>query len=178
MINQSAANHRQELIQQMNSDVPMPPPTPQPQSQLQQPTTVAPTSQATGQQWFMPQAQVNQTTAAAPLVTASDVSAQDATPGEAALVAQIKANRDAQQAFYGNLRTLQPIDNNGPTQQTPPPVPPATIPEPPAPLTYQSDPVILSLANKPDFNIDTLAREAKRAKGEDNESDEVVISLH
>ncbi len=46
------------------------------------------------------------------------------------------------------------------------------------PVTHTPDPAILELANKDDWNVATIAREAKRARGQDLPDDEVVIPLH
>lgn len=48
---------------------------------------------------------------------------------------------------------------------------------PPPPMTAQSNPAILSLASNDDLSVATLAREAKRAKGQDDAEGEVVVPL-
>lgn len=92
---------------------------------------------------------------------AQPVGAAEATTEEERLVAQSKAALDARDVSYGHLRTLQP----NMTQ------PAASTTE----MTEAHDPAILSLANRDDLNIATLAREAQKTKGED--SDEVVVPL-
>lgn len=50
--------------------------------------------------------------------------------------------------------------------------------QPPAPMTQQTDPAILGLANNDDLNVATIAREADRtARKKQPPADEVVISL-
>jgi hypothetical protein len=168
MINQNSLNHRQELIQQMNSPTPVSVPQPAPASP--------------SQQWFMPNVQQSAPTT----ITATDVSAQNATPDETALAEQIKAQRNAQQAYFGNLRTLQPAGSQ-PTVQAPNQPQPQTAPTSPVQVDNQAsqtttvhhDPAIISLASNNDFTVDTIAREAKRAKDSGlGDNDEVVIPLH
>jgi hypothetical protein len=46
-------------------------------------------------------------------------------------------------------------------------------------VTAPNDPAILSLAKNDDFNVATLAREARKNRdGEDQSQNEVVVSLH
>ena len=101
-------------------------------------------------------------TPAAPLPTMED----DA--GEAVLSAQLHAQSE-EPTPYENMRTVQPLASG-------PAAPPAQA-APPA-VTPAADPAILSLANNDDFNVATLAREARKAKGNDGSGDEVVIPLH
>ncbi|HEY1064372.1 MAG TPA: PrgI family protein [Candidatus Saccharimonadales bacterium] len=79
----------------------------------------------------------------------------------------------------GHLKTVSPVGTN-----TPAPMPPKTEParevETKAKASpSQPDPAILNLAHDNNLDVATLAREAKRARGELDASDgEVVISLH
>jgi hypothetical protein len=162
MIDESSATHRQQLIQQMNSPTP-----PAPSSPSSSP------SPSGSNQWFMPHAD---NTPSDNNITAPDVTSQQETPDEMALAEHIKAEHSAQQLYNGNLRTLQPLGSL-------PPVPPQTDVSQPVQatdqgLTDQHDPAIMSLANNDDFNVDTIAREAKRAQQDRlDDQDEVVISL-
>ncbi len=161
MIDESSNMRHQQLVQKMNASVPSP---------------QIPSSQGNNQ-WFMPK---NDNNSNASNVSAPDVLAQNETPEETAIAAQLKSQHKSQQVSYGNLRTLQPlgsqpimqpVDNYQPVQQTDAPIPTA--------LTVQPDPAIISLANNDDISVATIAREAKKVndkKLEDN--DEVVISLH
>jgi hypothetical protein len=92
---------------------------------------------------------------------------------EQTLAASIKARNQQQDVSYSHLRTLKPLDNK-PVQEAAKAAPiPSTTPS-----TQQTDPAILSLASNNDLNVATLARQAKKAKGDDQPPhDEVVISL-
>lgn len=114
--------------------------------------------------WFM-----NNASQAAPIQMAPAAAVIDPIE-EAALVSKLKAQAASHPAPYSNLRTVKPV-------QPPAPKPAAAAPKPP--MTAPADPAILSLAERDDLNVSTLAREAKRAKGEDdNSKGEVVVPLH
>lgn len=150
LIDRSTKTHRQELIEKLN--------------EVRQ-------EQVAGQPadyWFMDS--VPTTGAALPAQRVAPAQAMpglQATPlptgdddaAEAELTAQLRAKSQAPKAS-GNMRSLKPAATA-----------PATPPAAPA------DPAIVSLATNDDLNVSTLAREARRAKGED-EPDEVVIPLH
>lgn len=89
---------------------------------------------------------------------------------EAALASELKARSSDRPTPYGHLRTVK--TKPGGTA----PAKPAPVKAPAKAVTPQPDPAILSLANNDDFNVSTLAHEAKRARGGDD-SDEVVVSL-
>lgn len=105
------------------------------------------------------------------VVPGSDTAAAAAevTPEEAAVVARAKKQQDSLGVSYSHLRTIQPLgatpsapakdDTDDTASQTP-------------------SPALQQLAKDNDKNISTLAREAKRAKGEDLGENEVTISLH
>ena len=93
------------------------------------------------------------------------------TNDDAALSAEIHAAANLKQASYGNLRTLRPLSSQ---MSSSPPVD-DKLPQAQA-MTTPSHPAILALATNNDFNVSTIAREARKAKGYENE--EVVISLH
>jgi hypothetical protein len=175
MIDESSRVHRQQLINQMNA-----------------PAEPTPISNASSQ-WFMPQAaDVSAPAATAPVVTAVDVSAQDETAADHDIAEKIKASHDAQHLSSNNLRTLSPLGNqqSAVASHLDAPIPIvspvfATAPMPmPAqadipPLTEQPDTAILSLASSGDnLTVETIAHEAKRAKSNDLDEDEVVIPLH
>jgi hypothetical protein len=159
MIDASSKTHHQQLVDQMNAPG-TPPPSPG------------------GNQWFMPTGGSGPAPSSQPeppTVYAPDVEPGNETDEEAELSSKIKAHQQAQQLESNNLRTLQPISdqpspsNDGPLNDQPS----AT-----APLTDQPDPAILSLANSDDLSVQAIAHEAKRAKGDDSDQNEVVISLH
>jgi hypothetical protein len=87
---------------------------------------------------------------------------------DATLSAQIHAAASSRRASYGNLRTLRPLGSQ--QQQAPVTGQPTS-----SAMTTPSHPAILALATNNDFNVSTIAREAKKAKGNE---DEVVVSLH
>jgi hypothetical protein len=96
------------------------------------------------------------------------------TTEEQTLAAQIKARSHKQDVSYANMRTLQPNDS------TPKPVTAEKADHKPQqpPSTPPTDPAILSLASNNDLNVSTLARQAKKARDDEQPPhDEVVISL-
>ncbi|HET7060353.1 MAG TPA: PrgI family protein [Candidatus Saccharimonadales bacterium] len=119
-----------------------------------------------GQGWFMGQA------AAAPATQATSQTPQT-TP----------APSIAQPLSYAHLRTLRPLGQTStPAAGTPPQNLQAAQPAAASGTTSGAaapDPAILSLANNNDLNVSTLAREAYKAKHDDEPPrDEVVVSLH
>jgi len=91
----------------------------------------------------------------------------EATPEEAALVAKAKKQQGSLDVSYSHLRTIQPL---------------GTTPSAPAKGADDNQnaapsPAMQQLAKDNDKNISTLAREARRAKGEDLGEGEVTISL-
>ena len=181
MIARSEEVHRQQLINQLNDPTPPPAPPPPARSSYQPP------AQHTDY-WFM-----NPSAAAVPRpVTPPLSNAQLQMPGsgslvtagppsvdEAALVSQLKANRSSQHVADTHLTTLYPLGDprNPQTAQLNKPQP-APAPPPAAPSVPAPDPAILSLASNNDLNVATLQREANRAKHEESQDGEVVISLH
>ncbi|MDB5168788.1 MAG: hypothetical protein JWO41_144 [Candidatus Saccharibacteria bacterium] len=152
MINASAQAHRQQLINTLNSPA--------------VPTPVQTTTDKPADYWFMQQPG---SAAAGPVMPMAMPVAQDETPEEESLIAQIKSHRDEQDSVMNShLRTLQPIDEQA-----------ANAPKPaPTPSPVTPDPAILSLANNNDLNVATLAREANKSKGSDEPGNgEVVVSL-
>ena len=185
MIDRSSRNRRQQLLDQLN-DV------------RQDEAAKAKQPAAAGGNWFMNNGQAAAAPAgagAASMAPAAAVTsatipapvAGDTTPDEAALAARLSAQASSRQVSFGNLRTLQPLGSQ-------PAVSPADIPVP-APsdaanpqtaaaasndtVTATSDPAILSLAKNDDFDVATLAREARKNRGDENQPrNEVMISLH
>lgn len=102
-----------------------------------------------------------------PIVTTSAPSASDE-----ALAEQVLAEHHMEQPTQNmHLRTIDPID---PSAQA------TTTSQPPAatPVTPQPDAAILNLANNDDFDVATLARQARKARNPEPPEDEVVIPLH
>lgn len=91
------------------------------------------------------------------------------TPEEAALVQKFEQQEALQKEAFGRMHSLQPSDAQPPAMVDQP-----VSPAPPPP----SDPALLSLAGNDDLNISTIAHEAKKATGEEDNPDEVVIKLH
>jgi hypothetical protein len=180
MINASAQAHRQQLMSQMNSS-----------------TTV---QTAAGQSppanyWFLSQnpatnLPADETTFKSPSVVAPgmETSSLPAAPvafaqpdmSEAALLARVHANEEKDHLYNSHLHTLQQLGDQ--EQRTPRTAPAPVIPQSAPAATPASpaapEPAILSLAGNDDWNIDTIARQAKKSKQQDDGSDdEVVISL-
>lgn len=133
------------------------------QAVVKQLSDPAPALPATNNYWFM-----NNATQSTPIQMAPQAAAID--PAEEAELASKLKSQTEHPTPYSNLRTVKPIAKAAAAApaQTPPP-----------PMTATADPAILSLAERDDLNVDTLAREAKRAKGQGGDSDgEVLISLH
>jgi len=175
MINQSSRDHRQQLIDQLND--------------VREDQAAGQTGAPVADQWFMPQVQA--TAAAAPAMAAAAPVSPGSREAEAALSASLAARANLKTVSFGNLRTVRPL---GDQSQAPPPVQPAPTADPvnvPAPAAAQtvaasptsavtppSDPAILSLAKNNDLNVATLAREARKNRADDSQSQsEVVISL-
>jgi hypothetical protein len=154
MIDRSQQEHRQQLIDHMNSTVTGPP-----AGQASQYVGQAQAQKQQGDYWFMDTSQIP---AGAPAPQAAQVSQAE----DAALSAQLRSQSAQHAAPYGNLRTLRPGRAGAGSGQAMPAMP----------MTAAPDPAILSLANNDDLNVATLAHEAQRAKDGEN-PDEVLISL-
>lgn len=152
MMDQSAQAHRQSLVTQMNAPAPAPAATPAPA----QPAA----DQPAADYWFV------DSSPAAPAVQPQPTPAVAAepTPEELAVAARAKQQASSNSAAYGHMHTLQPTGSQ----------PAAPVPAKPQPA---ADPAILSLANNNDLNVATLAHEAKKAKSDNSDDDEVVIAL-
>jgi hypothetical protein len=94
---------------------------------------------------------------------------------DSALAAQIHAQSSSKRATYGNLRTLRPLVATATTPAAPVA---SDVNTPSTTVTAPPHPAILALANNDDLSVSTIAREAKKAKGNKSKDDEVVISLH
>ena len=151
MINQTAGAYRQNLQQQLSG------PASAPAQYSQQPN-------ATNGYWFM-----NNGPGAAPQQPAPPIKSTQSASNAGVQPAQ---NTAQQPAAFTNLRTLKkptPDAKQTKNKQSAPSVPPVTAP---------ADPAILSLADNNDLSVETLAKEANRAKGsEDDSKGEVVVSL-
>lgn len=147
MIDASTKNRRQQLIDQLN-DIR---------------TQQRPATQQPQQQWF------TQPTAAAP----QHVVAQQPTTNDELIAKELGTRLAAQAQANAKLQSI-------PTTPMPTPVaaaPKTPTPAPQAPVTTQPDPAILNLSKNNDLNVATLAREAGKSKGLDDDQ-EVVIALH
>lgn len=164
MMAASSANHRQQLVQQMNSTSPMPPAT---------------SHQPPADYWFL-----HQPTPGSASNAKNDVvfaNPQMVTPGvtddlphhnsleEKELAEQLRARSSKHQVSTSHMKTLQPLGANPPA---------TTAPPEPAAVTPPPNPAILELANNNDLNVATIARQANKSTKVDDAPDEVVISLH
>lgn len=145
LITQSSQLYRQQLVAQMNDKG----------------TSQASVSASSNPYWFF---MGGSSSGAEPVPAAAD---------DAVLAAQIHAKTSSRQASYGNLRTLRPL-SSGPVVA--PTIATSSVPQQPvATMTAPAHPAILALANNDDLNVSTIAREAKKARS--NEDAEVIISL-
>ena len=206
LINDKEKNHRQAIIDELNSNEPPAPKSAAPKQDdywfLNQP--VAPSNMPDSQAMF------DGTQVVRPGSEGSGgVPAQQATPDEDALAAELKAkNMSTKQLYHSHLRTIQPLgsqpvaepaanddtsdshadaamsqqtdDNQADQAADRTQTSDASEPKEAATTSSapQHDPAILSLANNNDLNVATLAREAYKAKNGGEAPDEVVISLH
>jgi hypothetical protein len=162
MIAQSSQMYRQQLVDRMNETT-----APQASAPL-----------ASDPSWFFTGGSSNGATATAPIPVTAPAATIPTAADDPVLAAQIHAKTKSKRASYGNLRTLQPLSARQPST-TPQPIMATPVPQQPiTAVTAPSHPAILALANNDDFNVSTIAREAKKAKGNEARDDEVVISLH
>jgi hypothetical protein len=187
MINESSRANRERLMSQMN-ELPLPAAAaPGPAS-----TPVPPGAPDDSSNWFMSQPQAAPTRPEE--ITATPMPAAAVDPEtEATLTASLADRASSRQVSFGNLRTMQPLSDQpaagapGPddfvTYSTSATAAPDDLPLPgddqAGAMTTPRDPAILSLANNNDLNLATLAREANKNIGGENQSpNEVVVSLH
>jgi hypothetical protein len=162
MINQSAREHRQHIMDELNEI---------------KPAASAQTATAGGSGgWFM-------SPPAVPLqspLTANGGTSASAQAPQSSTQLPLPQPHLKQPLSYGHMRTLQPLGQSpGPQQQNTQ----RSVRQPTghsAPSgNVSADPAILSLANNNDLNVSTLARQAYKAKhGDEPPQDEVVVSLH
>jgi hypothetical protein len=189
MIDLSSRNRRQQLLDQLND--------------VRQDKVPKQNADTASSNWFMNRgsgagapvtpmaaAGVPAAVASPPMVSSAGAPvpiAGDTTLDETALSARLSARASSQQVSFGNLRTLQPLGS--PAAMPPAGVPPAAVTDGANPqtaatdqngtVTATSDPAILSLAKNDDLDVATLAREAQKNRGGENQPrNEVMISLH
>lgn len=170
MINASAQAHRQQMIDQMNN--------------VMSPVPAAPIAAAQpADYWFMNQQAAQDPPADQSMFTAAELQAaipvaQAESIEDEALVARIKATREAQHAT-SHLRTLQPITDQAAVQPIQTSASSSLINDDEQALAASpkgAQAAILSLANNNDLSIATIARQANKVGGETSDG-EVVISL-
>lgn len=161
MLAQSAQVQRERLMASMQ------------QSPTDNSVSPQPTTSATSDYWLLNN----------PSQQSSPQPQPPAASDDQALVEQLKSQADDQSMQYSHLPTILPLSEQ--EKQTKAVQPISPTPQPPVidqldttlkPVTPEPDAAILELATKDDWNISTIARQAKKAHGE--EPEEVVISLH
>ncbi len=174
MIAQSAKAHRDQIVEQLQSDAPTPPAQPKNFWFLNQPSASA----------SVPSNMVTfSTQVITPGASTTPTPMPSAPVNEASLVAELDARK--QQSANSHLHTIQPLSQ----QSAPAPLPPVqpTAPSQPAdqaaaatpkapspPVTPTKQAAILQLASNDDLDVATIAREASRSANDG----EVVIKLH
>lgn len=93
------------------------------------------------------------------------------TPDEKKLLEKIETSRRESDLANSHLHTLSPLNSKRPKPVIKPPVTKVTPPTNP-------DIIKLALANKENWSVATIARQAEQAKRKENPPDEVIISLH
>lgn len=157
MLNANAQAHRAKLVAQMQ--------------QPEQPIT-SPAPTPANDYWFAGPPQGTTAPAASPTTTtATDISQAD----EATLTAELRDKQQSVATATSHLPTILPIEEQqklaAAQEQKSTPEPQSTT------VTQQPDTAILELAHNDDLNVATIARQAKKAHG-DEPADEVIISLH
>jgi hypothetical protein len=189
MMQASTTAHMQQVINSVQQQSPSASATPPDDYWFMNQSSTPPPTLPVGMSTFQ------QTTVVAP--GADDTTSAVPTSEEEALIKQIEANKAADETYYPNLKTLQPIGSDLPTSNVqplpsnpqpqpsniqpptsntdddmlPPVAPPTSIPQPSKPTP---NPAILKFAGNDDLNIATIARQAKQISESDGE---VVISL-
>ena len=170
MITASSQAHRQQLIDRMNTP---------------QPATPAPANDDASSLWFSQPANVLQPAATAipftPQVFSTTApqlpAATMPTAEELAFLEHLKAEDITENNYAVHMKTIQPLSSQPPAGPAAQPIvisPPPTL-TPPVSLP---DPVIQNLSRSNDLTVATLAREAHKAKPNDDPMQgEVVISL-
>ncbi len=153
MITQASQAHRQQLMAQLNDTAVSP-----------SPSAGQPASQPMTNNWFANQAQ-----------TASPVTPVNDAEAEAKLSEQLAERSNSSHVSLGNMHKLAPVSDQPTDVSTTTADDQKTDAQSSSSsVTSSGDPAILSLANNNDLNVSTLAREAHKAKGDD---EEVVVSL-
>jgi hypothetical protein len=158
MMGANAQARRQQLINELNTP-----------GQAKQ--------QAPADYWFLnqpatpPQVPDGNATFAKPQVVLPGQDSSPAAGDDMELSAQLKQSSPNMSVATNHLRTIQPAGKN-----TGAPQPVASETQSTTTSGSTPDPAILELANNNDFNVSTLARQAKKAKGEDSDG-EVVVPL-
>lgn len=189
MIEASSQQHRQELLNQMNTPGPVSLPAPQGSLHASAPGQSQQPAGPPIDYWFMNQqdatmranatVQPSAAVANAPLqpyvpapIESPIRQAQDETPEEAAIAARVKEQHHKENP-NSHLHTLQPMDHHKPQPHHQPAPEQAQAAIPAAP-----DAAIMNLASRNDLNVATLGREADRQKrDQEPPHDEVTISL-
>jgi hypothetical protein len=170
LVRASSSTRRQQLVNQLRQQANQTKPVPDPQAP------------AAADYWFLNQpldlpssvgatpAKVNVVTPDGQEETAKILSPQ-AAPDEKAMAEKLKANRQSLQTVnYQHMKVIQPIGTQTVHDN-------ASVAQPvtPAPVTPSPDPAKILLAKRNDLNIATIGRMANQ---QDEQPDEVVISLH
>lgn len=164
MINASAQQRRHDLVEKLRASGASTPQTaPAPQWFQRTPASAQPISVEPAQPTVLPPVAPQALAAAPPAPTAVPAPR----PKPTTHLKNVSPVADQTQS-PAPAQPAQPI------QPTATPAP-AAKKEPAKPIKQQPDPAILTLAHDNNMDVATLAREAKRAKGDD---EEVVISLH
>jgi hypothetical protein len=177
MLHTNAQQRREQLVSSMQLPDPA---APEPSQQTSQQTATPPADY-----WFMNQGAsatnaqvVLPGTTDDPYVHPADISSEE----EQALVAELKSHDTVQAKEYSHLPTILPlaeqekIAKQQALLQATAATPKLDDDSTASPMTDQHDAAILELARNDDLNVDTIARQAKKARGGDD--NEVVISLH
>jgi hypothetical protein len=157
MINESTKNHHQQLVEAMNS-----------------PATEVNKNEPDG--WFMPTYSQNSSDYDNSNLMESEISSkQKEKEEEFELSKRLKSQQVSKSLQSNNLRTLSPLDKQDTTSN----ISSHNLYDhtASAKLTSTIDPDIIALASS-NLPVQTIAREAKKIKGEDLNKDEVIISLH
>lgn len=174
MLEQNAQAQRERLISQMQQNTP----------QIANDTKVQPSTNPQDywllnqpQQQPAPSVSTTSNSGITPGVQVTDQQDNTGDVSEQAIIEQLRHNEKDQSIQYSHLPTILPLAEQEKLQkqaQASAASQAATDVAPP--VTPEPDTAILELATKDDWNISTIARQAKKAHGE--EPDEVVISLH
>lgn len=95
---------------------------------------------------------------------------------EEELLEKIHAEQESKSKRPGNLRVIKTLDEQQAEAEEAARIAATKLPEPT--VTSTPDPDIIELARNDDLNVETVARQAKKAKEQDLSDGEVVINLH